>query len=174
MVTVRERGEVVMASTGTGTREQRPRALVLDGDPGARDALRRSLATRAFAVLSAGDGTSGLRILLDELLDLDVLVVELDLPHRNARSLSHLVRRAGGEQDLPIVVVAGEIAPGLRAELYALGVDAIADRREGAAAVAEVVLDVLADRRRGADAGLDFAFGAPPTLGRVAISGCRA
>lgn len=176
MVTGREREEVVMVSTRIGMLVQRPRVLLLDGDAGARETLRRALAARSCEVLSAGDATSGLEILLDELLDLDVLVVELDLPDRDARSLAHLIRRAGGEQDLALVVVASDLAPELRAELHALGVDAIADRRDGAAAVAEVVLGVVTDRRlpphRTQDAsqdpddepGLNFSFGAVPTL----------
>jgi len=136
-----------MVSARIGMVERLPRVLVLDGDPGARETLRRSLAARSCAVLWAGDATNGVRMLVDELLDLDALVIDLHLPHRDARSLAHLVRRAGGEQELPIVVVAGDLAPELREELYDLGVDAIADRREGAAAVAEVVLAVLAERR---------------------------
>jgi CheY-like chemotaxis protein len=165
MVTGHEREEMMTGSARLGMPERRPRVLVLHGDPGARDALRRSLAARSCAVLSAGDATSGLRVLVDELLDLDVLVTDLDLPHRDARSLTHLVRRAGGEQDLPIVVVAGDLAPELRAELLALGVDAIADRRDGAAAVAEVVLGLLAERR-GLRDELDptFRHEAPSTL----------
>lgn len=146
MVTGHEREETMTVST-LGMPERRTRVLVLHGDPGARDALRRSFAARSCAVLSAGDATSGLRVLLDELLELDVLVVELDLPHRDARSLAHLIRRAGGEQDLAIVVVAGDLSPELGAELRALGVDAIADRRDGSAAVAEAALGVVGERR---------------------------
>jgi DNA-binding NarL/FixJ family response regulator len=98
-------------------------------------------------VVTAGDATSGLHLLLDELLDLDVLVTGLDLPDRDARSLAHLVRCAGGERDLAFVVVANALSPELRAELFALGVDAITDLRHGEAAVAEAVLRVVAARR---------------------------
>jgi len=164
MVTGHEREETMTVST-LGMPERRTRVLVLHGDPGARDALRRSFAARSCAVLSAGDATSGLRVLVDELLDLDVLVIDLHLPHRDARSLTHLVRRTGGEQDLPIVVVAGDLAPELRAELLALGVDAIADRRDGAAAVAEIVLGLLPERmgQRG-ERDRGFSHEAPSTL----------
>ncbi len=135
-----------MDCTADGRLERRPRALLLDGDPVVLDILRRSLEARSFAALTAGDGTSGVRLLLDELLDLDVVVMDLDLPHRDARSLARLIRLAGGERDLGLVVLAGAVAPALRRELLALGVDAIADWREGPAAVADVVLKVVRAR----------------------------
>jgi CheY-like chemotaxis protein len=148
-------------TTPTAIPGRRPRALVLHGDPLALRVLRRSLEARSCTVVSAGDATSGLHLLLDELLDLDVLVTGLDLPHRDARSLAHLVRCAGGERDLAFVVVANGLAPELRAELFALGVDAIADLRNGEAAVAEAVLRVVAARRTLARAD-GFVGGAAP------------
>ncbi len=127
--------------------ERTPRALVLEGDPVALDIVQRSLEARSLATLSAADGTKGLEILLDELLHLDVVVMDVDLPQRDARSFARLVRLAGGERDLALVVVAGELDPGLRAELLAVGVDAIADWREGPRAIADVVVGVLRSRR---------------------------
>jgi CheY-like chemotaxis protein len=124
------------------------RALVLDGDPAAVGDLRRSLEAGCFSVLSAGDGTSGLALLLDELLGLDVLVLDLDLPGRDARSFANLVRRAGGERDLAIVVLASETTPALRGELLALGVDAVVDRSGGAESAAAAVQDAIEARRR--------------------------
>jgi CheY-like chemotaxis protein len=122
------------------------RALVLEADSNALWDLQRSLEALRFAVLSAGDGASGLGLLLDELLDLDALVIAADLPHRDARSFAHLIRRAGGERDLAIVVLAENPTPHLRAELLALGVDVVLDRGDGAPAAADAVLEVVRAR----------------------------
>jgi CheY-like chemotaxis protein len=126
---------------------QRLHALVLDDDAGAVHDLRRSLEARSFSVLSADDGTSGLARLLDELLGLDVLVLDLDLPRRDARSFANLVRRAGGERDLAIVVLASDVTPALRAELRAVGVDAVVDRSAGPEAAAAAIEGAIAARR---------------------------
>ncbi len=127
--------------------EQRLRALVLDDDAAAVHDLRQSLEARRFSVVSAGDGGSGLELLLAELLGLDALVIDLDLPHRDARAFADLVRRAGGERDLAIVVLAREATSACRAELLALEVDAVVERSAGPEAVAAAVHDAVAARR---------------------------
>ena len=113
------------------------RALLLDEDEGALQAVRRALEARSFSVLTARDGTSGMDLLLGELLALDVLVVELDLPRRGGRAFADLIRRAGGERDLALVVVAHQATAELRGELRAAGVDALVARSAGPDAIAE-------------------------------------
>jgi CheY-like chemotaxis protein len=147
---------------------------VLDPDPVARAALRRALAARRFSVLTAADGRRGMTRLLDTLLGLDVLIIDQDLPGRDARAFTRLVRDAGGERDLAIVVRAEAVTPALRAELLALGADAVVDRAEGADAVAAAALTLVTSVRPASSA----APAAPPTdadtggwhiaLGRVA------
>ena len=126
--------------------ERRLRALVLDADDAAARAVRRSLEHAGFEVLRARDGAAGLDVLLDELLCLDVVVADLDLPRRDARALAHLVRRAGGEQELALVVPARGVTPSLRAELTAHGIDAVVDRSAGPHAVAAAALTAIALR----------------------------
>lgn len=124
------------------------RALVLDQDAAAVREVRRALEARCFSVVSAADGTSGLELLLGELLDLDVLVMDVDLPERDARSFADLVRRAGGERDLAIVVLASDATRATRSELLALGVDAVVDRAAGAEAAAAAAHEAVAARTR--------------------------
>ncbi len=116
------------------------RALVLDADP---TSLARALAARAVAARTATDGETGLSTLLDELLSLDVLVMALDLPGRDARALAHLIRKVGNERDLRLVVVARNPSTALRLELRGLGVDAVVDRADGPDAIAAAALDVV-------------------------------
>ncbi|GAO01627.1 hypothetical protein [Anaeromyxobacter sp. PSR-1] len=139
-----------MNSTFDAMPAPRPRALVLHPDVSMRAELGWALGSRDMASLSAADGASGLALLLEELLALDALVVKLDLPGRDARAFADLVRRAGGEQDLAIVVLASEPSPSLCAELAALGVDAVVDPRLGPDAVADAVFEAVEARRAGA------------------------
>src|SRR5512135_2471373 len=121
------------------TNSRRPRALLLDDDPTVLRLLGTELEARGFDVRAALDAQGGIEILTDELLDLDVLVADAELPGRDAASLVDLVRRAGGERDLGIVVLAGEASPAQRTRLLALGADAVVDRALGHGAAADVV-----------------------------------
>lgn len=131
------------------------RALVLDADAASLRSLTRSLEARCFSVATATDGTTGVAALLDELLSLDVVVVDAALPHRDARGFAHLIRGAGGERDLAIVVVARGAGPELRAELVALGVDAVVDASEGPETVAAAALAAIASRTASRGAALE-------------------
>jgi DNA-binding response OmpR family regulator len=123
----------------SSTAHRTPKALLLDDDPTVLRLLGTALQVRGLDVLAATDGDAGTTLLLDELLDLDVLVVDADLPGRDARALLHLVRWAGGERDLGVVVLGSGLDAAARAELVALGADAVVDRRAGHALVAEAV-----------------------------------
>ena len=123
-----------------------PKALFLDDDSTVLRVLGTALEARGFDVRAATDGDAGLGLLLDELLDLDVLVVDLDLPGRDARALLHLVRWAGGERDLGVVVLAARADREVRRELLAFGADAVVDRRVGHA-VALATIAAVASRR---------------------------
>lgn len=122
------------------------RALVLDPDPGSLRALAWALEARFFSVATAPDGTRGLDLLLDELLALDVVVIDAGLPGRDALAFARLIREAGGERDLAIVVVAASPVPALSAALLAAGVDAVVDRRDGPDAAALTAVAAVATR----------------------------
>jgi DNA-binding NarL/FixJ family response regulator len=122
------------------------RALLLDHDAAAQDGVRQALEARCCSVVAGDDGVVGLELLLGELLHLDALVVAADLPSRDARGFADLIRRAGGEQDLAIVVVAQHATAELRAALLAVGVDAVVPRGAGPDAVADAALAAIAAR----------------------------
>ncbi|WP_242342637.1 response regulator [Anaeromyxobacter terrae] len=128
------------------TTNRRPRALLLDDDANVLRLLGTALEARGFEVRAATDAATGLDQLLDELLELDVLVIDSELPGRDAVSFVHLVRHAGGERDLGIVVLAGGASRGLRDQLVALGADAVVDRALGPEAAAQAIADVAARR----------------------------
>jgi CheY-like chemotaxis protein len=125
----------------------RPKALLLDDDPAVLRLLGRALAARGLEVLAATEGAGGLELLIDELLHLDVLVVDLDLPGRDGWAMLRLIRGAGGEEDLGVVVLADRPDAGVRARLLALGADAVVDRADGPEEAARAALAVAASRR---------------------------
>jgi CheY-like chemotaxis protein len=122
------------------------RALVLDADPASLRSVAWSLEARFFSVCTAPDGRRGLDLLLEELLSLDVLVIDAALPDRDALTFAELIRRAGGERDLAVVVVVSSPAPEYRAALLAAGVDAVVERREGPGAIALAAVGAVASR----------------------------
>jgi DNA-binding response OmpR family regulator len=124
-------------TTSTSTRT--PKALLLDDDTTVLRLLGTALEARGFDVRAAIDGEAGLALLVDELLDLDVVVVDADLPGRDARALLHLVRWVGGERELAIVVLAGGLDAAAKDALLALGADAVVDRRAGHAVALEAI-----------------------------------
>jgi len=125
--------------TTTTTTTRRPRALLLDDDMVVLRLLGIALEARGFDVRAATDGASGLSLLLDELLDLSVVVTALDLPALDGRALLRLVRQAGGERDLGMVLLGTGTDPATRAELLSLGADAVVDRSSGAIPVAALI-----------------------------------
>ncbi len=155
------------------TTSRRPRALLLDDDPTVLRLLGTALEARGFEVRAAVDAASGIEVLTDELLDLDVLVADAELPGRHAASLVDLVRRAGGERDLGIVVLAGAPSATLRTRLLALGADAVVDRALGHDAAAEVVEGLAARREAAARTWLDGAVPAAVRGALVAVRGAR-
>lgn len=137
------------------TTSRRPRALLLDDDPTVLRLLGTALEARGFDVRAALDARAGLELLTDELLDLDVLVTDADLPGLDGAALVHLVRRAGGERDLGLVVLSSDGSGGRRTRLLALGADAVVDRARGHEVAADVVTGLArraADRSRLGDA----------------------
>ena len=163
-------------TTSTSTRPRR--ALLLDDDTTVLRLLGTALEARGFELRAATDGEAGFALLLDELLDLDVVVVDADLPGRDARALLHLVRWAGGERELGVVVLAGGLDAAEKDALLALGADAVVDRRAGLRAA---LASIAAAARRPCDppaaahgATLRPALRGALLLARAAIAPARA
>ncbi len=143
-------GQEVLATAMARITGRPRRALVVEGDAEARTALAEALASRGFEVLTAGDGESGLHVVAEELLTLDLLVTGLDLPGMRGEAFVRAIRLAGGESDLTIVVATGEVDEAKEQRLAALEVDAVIDTAVGAEMVAEACDAALERKRIGA------------------------
>jgi CheY-like chemotaxis protein len=128
------------------TADRKPRALLLAKDHEALYRLATSLERRGFEVLAATDGASGVELLLDNALVLDVVLSDLDLPGRDGASLLELVRVAGGERDLAILIRAAGLPASARNELRALGADAVVSATDPAEHVAALVEEAVGAR----------------------------
>ncbi len=128
----------VSAAEAPGHRPpRRRRALVVDDDEIARRVLEKVLGRHGFQVRTAADGLQGLRALVDEILDLDVLVTDVRMPGIDGEELIRRIRQAGGERDLGIVVVTGTLPDEER--LCAAGADAVVGKTAGIDEIAAAV-----------------------------------
>jgi len=77
---------------------------------------------------------------------LEVLVADLNLSGLGVEALVDIIRRAGGEKDLAIVVIAQAAPAETREKLRLMEVDAVLERGNGAQALAKQIADLLAQR----------------------------
>jgi CheY-like chemotaxis protein len=143
-----EPGEAAMAEAVVRVASRRRRALVIDGDPFSRRGLGDALAGCGFEVFAAEDGAAGLRVLTDEMLGLDLLVLDAHLPGPAGGDLVEFIRGIGGERDLAMVVVVGDPDPVLERRLAAAGADAVLRKDQGPGAITEAAARALLRGRR--------------------------
>ncbi len=123
------------------------RALVVDDDALSRKMLADALGARGFEVILAENGETGLRTLSEELLALDLLVTDLEMPGMGGEVLIKTIRTAGGEADLAIVAVSGVLETGAEGRLEAAGADAVLDKALGPELIAQAA-DAALERKR--------------------------
>lgn len=143
------------------------RLLIVDDDALARQILTDVFTQRGFEVRTATDGEAGLRAITDELLALDAVVTDVQMPGLSGEALVSAVRSAGGEGELAVLVVGATIDPELTARLEAAGADRILSKAAGASAVVDAVEEVLRVRATlipsAANDGDPFLAAAAPT-----------
>lgn len=125
---------------------QRRRALVVDDDGLARRMMGDALGERGFDVFTAADGQEGLRALIDLLLHLDVFIIDLHMPGLNGEGLIKVVREAGGERDLAILVMSGSVDDAVERRLRGAGADAVLPKSLGMAAIADAAVKIMLSR----------------------------
>ena len=123
------------------------RALVVDDDAVVRRMLQEALQQRGFEVLTADDGKTGLSMLSDELLALDLLVTDVRMPQMDGEAFIRTIRRAGGECDLAIVAMTGALEAGVEKRLEREGADAVLDKALGPELIAQAA-DAVLERKR--------------------------
>lgn len=118
--------------------ERKPHVLVVEDEAIWRSTLQRVLESLDVRVTMASDGREGMLKLIDEYFDLDLVILDLHMPHIDGRGLIERVRRLGGDHAFKLFLFSA--AP--RAELEALD-----DPREATEVFSKLdPLDVLASR----------------------------
>jgi len=123
------------------------RALVVDDDDLVCRMLADALRDRGFEVLTAVDASEGLSTLSEELLALDLLVTDVVMPGMNGEDFVRLIRKTGGEVDLAIVCVSGQLGDELEQRLEVAGADAVLDKSLGPDLIAQAA-DAVLERKR--------------------------
>ncbi len=111
--------------------------LVVDDDPIALAMVGDAFRERGWSVATAEDGESGLRALTDSLFALDLLVTDVVMRGMDGVAFVQLIRKAGGEGDLPILAVTGSPTPELRTALTEAGADRVVAKALGPERIAE-------------------------------------
>lgn len=102
---------------------RRPRVLVIDDEAIWRSTLARVLEPMGVDVVLARDGREGLQRLTDLLFELDLVVLDLHMPHLDGRGLLERVRRHGNELGLRLFLFSAANPE----ELKALGEEHLAN-----------------------------------------------
>lgn len=124
------------------------RALLVQDNALVRSMLSEALTKRGFEVLEAQDGAEGLHLLVDQLMSLDVLITDVNMPALDGETLVRLVRTSGGEQDLTLVMVSSGLDAAITARLRMAGVDGVLDKSMGADFIAAAVDELILKRRK--------------------------
>jgi uncharacterized protein (TIGR02266 family) len=139
--------DAVLAATIARISARPKRALVVDDDALARRLIAEALGARGFEVLTAADASSGLRVLIDEILALDLFMTDLVMPGLGGEALVRMIRETGGESELAIVAVTGRPVPDLGRALEEAGADAVLEKGLGPELIAQAA-DAVLERRR--------------------------
>ncbi len=139
--------EAVLSSAMAHISARPRRALIVDDDETVRRIMSDALGERGFEVLSASNATEGLSMLSEELLALDLLVTDAVMPGMSGEEFVRLIRKAGGELDLAIVCVSGQLGGGLEESLERAGADAVLDKALGPELIAQAA-DAVLERKR--------------------------
>jgi CheY-like chemotaxis protein len=144
--------QAALASAMTSVAGRRRRVLVVDDDALARRMLADAFEEEGWDVVTAPDAEFAMHTLADQLLTLDLLVTDVLMPGVDGEVLVRSIRRVGGESDLPILVMSGQVDPAVRERLRLAGADAVVTKSLGAGSIVRMAEGVIA--RRDADAAL--------------------
>ena len=112
------------------------KALVIDDSSAMRQILEQIMNDLSFEVYQAKDGRDGLRQ-LKEHDDIDVVLVDWNMPDINGIEFVEVVRARPVHQELPIVMVTTEMEPSSMLKAMVAGVDEFVTKPFEAATLVE-------------------------------------
>lgn len=100
-----------------------PRILYIEDEPGNRLLVKRVLEAEGFSVLEAADGVSGLEMAAKMHKDLDLILLDINLPEIDGYDLAKRFRNTPGLRDIPILAVTANVMRGDRERTLEAGCD---------------------------------------------------
>lgn len=99
------------------------RILYIEDEPGNRMLVRRILEAEGFSVVEAVDGLSGLEMAAEMCQDLDLILLDINLPEIDGYDLARRFRDTPGLQKIPILAVTANVMHGDRQRTLNAGCD---------------------------------------------------
>lgn len=100
-----------------------PRILYIEDEPGNRLLVKRVLEAEGFSVLEATDGISGLEMAAKMHKELDLILLDINLPEIDGYDLAKRFRNTPGLRDIPILAVTANVMRGDRERTLEAGCD---------------------------------------------------
>ena len=99
------------------------RILYIEDEPGNRMLVKRVLEAEGFAVMEATDGLAGLEMAARMHQDLDLILLDINLPEIDGYDLAKRLRSTPGLQEIPILAVTANVMHGDRERTLEAGCD---------------------------------------------------
>jgi two-component system cell cycle response regulator DivK len=99
------------------------RILYIEDEPGNRMLVRRILEAEGFSVIEAEDGNSGLEMAREKHHELDLILLDINLPEIDGYDLAKRFRDTEGLQEIPILAVTANVMHGDRERTLEAGCD---------------------------------------------------
>jgi two-component system cell cycle response regulator DivK len=97
--------------------------LYIEDEPGNRMLVKRVLEAEGFAVSEATDGLTGLEIASKMCQDLDLILLDINLPEIDGYDLAKRFRDTPGLQEIPILAITANVMHGDRERTLEAGCD---------------------------------------------------
>ncbi len=83
--------------------------LVVDDDEAVQSTIKELLEFEGYRILVASDGQSGLRMLLADGIHVDLIILDLYMPHMDGWQFAHYLKKYGSNEQrkIPIVITSG-------------------------------------------------------------------
>ncbi len=125
----------------------KPKILYIEDNPENRLLVRRVLDSDGFAVVTAGDGLSGIRAARIEKPDL--ILMDIMIPGMDGREVTTRLRGIPGLENVPIVAVTASVMRGDRERALAAGCDGYLQKPIDVDRLPDQVRQFLVGRREG-------------------------
>lgn len=99
------------------------RILYIEDEPGNRMLVRRVLEAEGFSVTEAADGLVGLEMAAEMSQDLDLILLDINLPEIDGYDLAKRFRDTDGLKTIPILAVTANVMHGDRERTIEAGCD---------------------------------------------------